>query len=268
MGITLGGVAMLCGLAYWWERQLPGRLDAAIHAGDTAACLHYSKQLAALRWLGQRAPTEQALCRRRAAEQAWDEGRTIDALLLQEQLVNSKVGDISQQRQDQARLKVWRDQLRNEALNAFRDGDLSGALTLLKPLERNIKAAGSRLSTSLQETWSRNKLDYERLEEMVTSKRWWEALAVLNRLDHPWWQRKAKPLRQTIERAIEALKDLDEHHNHGDLPKHSVPSAELDSAVQKRLAEGMDPWKAFVTGCRDLGGRVFEEGPESLCRRH
>ena len=41
----------------------------------------------------------------------------------------------------------------------------------------------------------------------------------------------------------------------------------LDAAVRRRIREGMEPWKAFETGCADVGGRVEEEGPESLCRR-
>ena len=66
---------------------------------------------------------------------------------------------------------------------------------------------------------------------------------------------------------IDQRKDLDEHHNHGELPAHTVPNSALDAAVQRRIREGMEPWKAFETGCADVGGRVEEEGPESLCRR-
>ena len=40
----------------------------------------------------------------------------------------------------------------------------------------------------------------------------------------------------------------------------------LNTAVNQRLSEGMDPWSAFVTGCSDLGGTLVEEGPESLCK--
>lgn len=267
LGITLGGVALLCGLAYWWERQLPLRLANAIRDGDTLACLHYSEQLAALRWLGQQAPEEQALCRRQAAQQAWNDGRHADALAFQEQLVNSGVGDRSDQQRDQTQLKRWREHLRTQALDAFRDGNLNTALALLKPVERGTHNSGSRLSDSLQETWNRNQLDHQRLADLVKSKRWWEALAVLNRMDHPWWQSKARPLRQTVEQAIDQLKDLEEHHNHGELPAHTVPNSALDRAVQRRIQQGMDPWKAFETGCADVGGKVEEEGPESLCRR-
>lgn len=267
LGLTLGSVTMLCALAYWWERQLPGRLAVAIRDGDHVACLHYSQQLAALRWLGQKAPKEQALCRRRAAQDAWRSQRRADALQLQEQLVNSGVGTPLEQRSDLEQLQAWRNELRSEALETFRAGNLVAALALLKPIESSISPAGSRLSDSLNETWNRNQLDHQRLAELVKGKRWWEALAVMNRLDHPWWQRRAQPLRRTVETAIDALKDQEEHHNHGELPSHTVPSAELNKAVQRRIREGMESWQAFETGCADVGGRVVEEGPESLCRR-
>jgi hypothetical protein len=46
-----------------------------------------------------------------------------------------------------------------------------------------------------------------------------------------------------------------------------VPGAQLEAAVQKHLARGLDEWQAFEKGCRELGGRVVEAGPESACRR-
>jgi len=267
LGLTLGGVALLCGLAYWWERQLPERLAAAVREGDHAACLHYSEQLAALRWLGQQVPKEQATCRRQAAFEAWQNKRHSEALRLQEQLVNAGIGSTEEQRADLRRLKRWRDVLQRQALNLFKEGNIEAALLMLEPFDSSLSPRGERLSDSLRETWNRNQLDHQRLAELVKQKRWWEALAVLNRLDHPWWQNKAKGLRATIESAIDALKDSEEHHNHGALPAHTVPQAELDRAVQERIAAGMEPWQAFLSGCEDVGGRVEEEGPESLCRR-
>ena len=267
LGLTLGSVTLLCATAYWWERQLPGRLATAIDDADYVACLHYSRQLAALRWLGQQAPEEQALCRRRGAQEAWEDQRTADALQLQEKLVNSGVGTPLERRRDLAQLQSWRSQLRNQALETFRSGDIAKALELLKPVESSLSPAGSRLSDSLNETWKRNQLDHQRLAELVKTKRWWEALAVMNRLDHPWWQQRSLGLRRTVETAIDALKDQQEHQNHGDLPSHSVPNAQLNQAVQQRIAQGMEPWKAFETGCQDVGGHVVEEGPESLCKR-
>ena len=69
---TLALVLSLASGALWWERQLPGRLRQALDSGDWSRCLELTEQLAALRWLGEGAPQQQARCRRqRAAQQRW-----------------------------------------------------------------------------------------------------------------------------------------------------------------------------------------------------
>ena len=263
---TLGGVLFLCGYAYWWEQQLPGRLREAASQGDLEACLRYSEQLAALRWLDREAPSEQAVCRRRQAELAWKAGDSSQALNLQAQLVNSNVGSAEQKRNDRSRLLQWRQILRERALDQFRAGDLNQALTTLKPLEQKGQRLGTQLSDSLRETWNRNKVDHDRLKDKVQRQQWWEALSVLNQLDHPWWQTHALPLRRQVEEAIQNLRDRQEHHSHGALPAHTFDPERLNAAVEERLSSGMDPWSAFVAGCADLGGVLVEEGPESLCK--
>ena len=263
---TLGGVLFLCGYAYWWEQQLPGRLREAASQGDLEACLRYSEQLAALRWLDREAPSEQAVCRRRQAELAWKAGDSSQALNLQAQLVNSNVGSAEQKRNDRSRLLQWRQTLRERALDQFRAGDLNQALTTLKPLEQKGQRLGTQLSDSLRETWNRNKVDHDRLKDKVQRQQGWEALSVLNQLDHPWWQTHALPLRRQVEEAIQNLRDRQEHHSHGALPAHTFDPERLNAAVEERLSSGMDPWSAFVAGCADLGGVLVEEGPESLCK--
>ncbi len=263
---TLGGVAALCGAAYLWEQQLPKRLEDAAAAGDLKACLRYGEQLAALRWLGQDAPLEQAFCRRQQAQLTWEAGHTARALELQTLLVNSAVGTQAERLRDRQRLQEWRTAVREKALTLFRAGDLDAALATLSPLETRGQRTGSQLSDSLKETWNRNRIDHERLKERVQRQQWWEALSVLNQLDHPWWQRHSLPIRRQIETAIKDLRDRQSHTSHGDLPDHTVNTERLNTAVNQRLSEGMDPWSAFVTGCSDLGGTLVEEGPESLCK--
>ena len=82
LGLTLGLVACGIGATYWWEQQLPQKLEQAARSGDLEACLRYSEQLEALRWLGGQAPTEQGSCRRRKAAQLWQQERWGDALQL------------------------------------------------------------------------------------------------------------------------------------------------------------------------------------------
>jgi len=89
----------------------------------------------------------------------------------------------------------------------------------------------------------------------------------LHRIDHPWWQRRAQALNAKVEEGLKELKGKErEHDGHGDLPQ-SVPTAQLDAEVGRRIAAGMDEWKAFQAGCQALGGRVVEAGPETACQR-
>ena len=87
----------------------------------------------------------------------------------------------------------------------FRRGDLDGALSLLKPMQRRSDGKARQLSDSLREIWNRNQLERKRLDALVNQERWWEALDSLNRLDHPWWQAKAGEQRERIEAAIDVL---------------------------------------------------------------
>ena len=263
---VVGTLTLVLGVAVgalWWERQLPGRLRQAIRNEDWSHCLEVSEQLAALRWLGEGAPQEQAHCRRQRAVQLWNNGDQASALVLQRQLVQSRQADTK----DLEKLQAWRRELRELAMQRFRAGELEAAVTLLEPLDRAPSSSSNRFSDSLRETWNRNRLEAERLDQLVQQERWWEALDSHNRLDHPWWQAQTQPQRRTVEQAIARIGDSQEHHQHGDARSDVVSGAELDRAVQQQLHLGLEPWQAFEAGCRALGGQVEEDGPESFCRR-
>ena len=265
---TLGSVGCIAAGAYWWEKQLPGKLHDAAQRGDLEACLRYGEQLAALRWLGQSAPEEQALCRRQQAAILWDRGEHDAALKLQRQLIQSGLGDASRREQDKDTLMAWQTELREQALTLFREGELEASIALLVPLESNNQPGGSVLSDTLRETWNRNRVHFERLQGLVDEQRWWEALDSLNRLDHPWWQNRSEPNRRTVETAIRQLRDTEEHQPHGSTDPNVISGEELETSVQTHLQDGVDPWTAFQSGCADLGGQVIEDGPESFCRRN
>jgi hypothetical protein len=263
LGLTLGLVATGVGAAYWWERQLPGRLEQAAAQGDLEACLRYSEQLQALRWLGDRSPAEQGECRRRRAAQLWEQQRWREALILQLQLVNSTEGQPTDQRQFEA----WQESLRQQAMERFQAGQLEESLTLLAPMGEDHRSDGSALGDQLRQVWDRNRLAFERARRLKEQARWWEALEALNRMDHPWWRQRAEPLRGEVQTGIAGLsRDERQHDSHGALP-HSVPVADLDREVRQRIDQGMDEWSAFKAGCAALGGRVVEEGPDSACQR-
>ena len=264
---TIGVVLTIATGAFWWEKQLPGRLKHAAEANDLEACLRYSEQLAALQWLGQTTPEEQAICRRRQGQRFWERGDTANALRIQRQLVLSGRGTPTQRQADRDTLAIWQHQLRERALELFRDGELNAAIALLAPMEGQPSGLGGRLSDTLRETWNRNRVDYERTEELIQEARWWEALDSLNRLDHPWWQNHAAKQQRTVLEAIERLRETQDHHQHGSSKPDVIGGALLDGEVQRLLLDGLSPWEAFQTACNSLGGSIEEDGPESFCQR-
>ena len=261
---TLGLVLAIATGAYWWEQQLPKRLQSALAANDYEACIRTSEQLASLRWLGEGTPEEQALCRQKHAEHLWEQGDSIAALTLQQQLVASGHGDLALHRKT---LERWRQALMDQAIALFREGDLQQALALLDPLKGSARSSISQLSATLMEIWNRNQLEQRRLVQLVEQERWWEALDSLNKLDHPWWQQRASATRQEVESAIQALDEAQQHQQHPAVHADVISGDRLDAAVEDQLLQGLDPWTAFSMGCSDLGGRVEEDGPESFCRR-
>lgn len=263
LGITLGLVAASLGATYWWEHQLPFKLGQAAAQGNLDACLSYSGQLEALRWLGDGAPREQGQCRRLKASQLWQQGQWLQALRIQVQLVNSAAGSAADQRQ----FESWQTDLQTRALDRFQRGDLAGALRLLAVVGADHNSEGSATGDNFKEIWARNQQQLQRAKKLVNEGRWWEALDGLNRLDHPWFKGQAQPLQAQVQAGLNKLAAHDrEHDGHGSIP-HTVPADQLDAQVQARLAKGLDEWSAFKAACRDLGGRVVEAGPESACQR-
>jgi tetratricopeptide (TPR) repeat protein len=264
LAITLGLVTAGVGTAWWWEAQLPGRLERAAATGRYDDCLRYSEQLAALRWMTGRAPREQGRCRRAKAASLWAQERFEPALKLQLQLVNSAAGTAA----DRVRLTAWQEDLKSRSLARFEAGDLEGALALLRPMGEHARPDGTALGDNLREYWGRNRLQQERARKLVAEKRWWEALDALNRIDHPWWKSASSGLRQQVTAAIEGLRSQEqEHHSHGSTPADSVPIPALDAAIRRHVASGLDEWTAFTRACGELGGKVVEAGPETSCRR-
>lgn len=261
--LTLGPV--LAGLAavYWWERQLPNQLRQAASDGRLEDCLRYGDQLSALSWLPGRSAPEQGRCRRERAQQLWQGRRWGEALRLQEQLVGSNAATPA----DRTQLQSWREQLHGNALGRFAAGDLAGALQALQPLGEDRRGDGRGIGDEMRAIWERNRQQLERADRLIGQARWWEALDALNRLDHPWWQARSADRRQRVSDGLARLRREDRQRDgHGTLP-HSVPAADLDAQVQRRIAAGMDEWQAFQEACRQLGGRVVEAGPESACQR-
>ncbi|MEB3199159.1 MAG: hypothetical protein VKK62_01370 [Synechococcaceae cyanobacterium] len=263
LALTLGGVLAALAGAYWWERQLPLRLQEAERRGDLEGCLRYSEQLAALSWLPGQTPVEMGRCRRQRALQLWNAGQRAEALALQKQLLDSPAGGEA----DRRRLKAWEGGLRQEAMQRFQSGDLKGALAVLTVMGEDGRPDGTALGDDFRQIWERNRVLLDRADRLSRQARWWEALDALNRIDHPWWRSRSLAARNRVQKGIEKLRGAERDHDaHGSLP-HTVPVKTLDAAVQRRIASGMDEWKAFQEACRELGGRIVESGPDSSCQK-
>lgn len=263
LALTLGTVAAGLFGVYWWERQLPAKIAEAAAKGRLDQCLRYGEQLGALSWIPGRAPSQQGRCLREKAAQLWRQNRWQEALRLQRRLLSAPTAD----RSDQLRLADWQGELQRTALERFEQGDLAEALRRLEPLGEAQRADGQGIGDQLRLNWQRNRLELERAERLVRQARWWEALDSLNRLDHPWWQRRAAPLRARVDRKLAALgREHQDHDGHGAVP-HSVPVDDLDARVRKRIAAGQSEWQAFEAACREMGGRVVEAGPDTACER-
>ena len=263
--LTLGLVATGVGSAYWWEKQLPRQLERAANQGRLDDCLRFGEQLAALRWLGGKAPQEQSRCRRLKAQELWRQGTWAEALKLQLQLVNSG----SSTPADQQQLLNWQQQLETRALTLYRQGNLEQALQTLGTLNAAHNANGTALGDQLREDWNRQRFLKERAAQLIPQKRWWEALDALNRIEHPWWKQNTKELHRQVELGIEALRSEHEaeHNSHGSDLQSNVPAERLNALISEKVAAGADDWQAFSSACRELGGRVVEAGPETACRR-
>jgi hypothetical protein len=262
LALTLGPVVLLVGGVYWWERQLPSRIQQAAEAGRLEDCLRYGDQLAALSWLPGGVPQEQGRCRRQRAQQLWQAERWGDALQMQRQLVQSAAAGPD----DRRRLRQWQQSLQEQAISRFRGGDLQGALRRLEPIAA-VSAGGGSLADELRENWERNRLQLQRAERLSHQARWWEALDALNRIDHPWWRTHSAPVRARVQKGVDSLAaQHKEHDGHGALP-NSVDGSRLDALVRRRIAAGIDEWQAFEQSCRELGGKVVEAGPDTACQR-
>jgi hypothetical protein len=262
LALTLGSLLACVAGVYWWERQLPQRIQAAASRGRLEDCLRYGEQLAALSWLPGGVALEQGHCRRQLALRQWQRQRWSEALRLQRQLVRSR----SVRPGDEQRLNQWRQNLEDQAVAQFREGNLEAALQRLASLAEAGEPSG-RLGEEFRQIWQRNRLQLERAERLSRQARWWEALDALNDIDHPWWRRRGMALQAEVIRGISSLRGAErEHDAHGALP-HTVNSAALDQRVQRHLASGLEDGKAFDLACRELGGRVIEAGPDSACQR-
>ncbi len=257
----VGAVVLALG---WWQSQLPARLQQAVDNDQLDTCLRLGEQLAALRQLNSDEQAIVAGCLREQASRNWQNDRRRLALDQQRQLVLRSGNPAAEER----RLQQWRQQIKREAMETYQRGEARQAMDLLSSSGETRFTDGQQLHASFEDHWATNRYAYSQAASAAASEDWWEALDQLNRLNHPWWQRKALSLQADVRRQAAAMgrsnQPKDSHRDSGDQP---ISDAELDAAVQRHLSLGLSDWQAFELGCSELGGQVMEQGPESSCQR-
>jgi hypothetical protein len=245
-----------------WKTQLIRQLRTASADQQLDRCLKLERQLQGLEWVPSPPEVNAGRCRREAAERLWEARKLELALRLQQELVSSSSvidADVQQ-------LRRWRGQLQRSALSTFEQGDLAGALALLRLSDTTGRDPGiAAMKGQLQQIWAKNKAQLERAQAMAAKQRWWESLSALNSLNHPYWRDRGLPLRKTVEAGL-AKAEKKRVETHGPLP-YAISRKTLDDQVQRRMEAGVPEWQAFGEACRALGGRVVDSGPEATCEQ-
>ena len=251
-------------VVYGWQHQLTHRLQRSVTDEDHAMCVVSGEQLVRLRPLELAEASQLAHCRRVLASDYWVAGEHQKALDLLERLVDSPQMVTA----DQLQLSQWVRERRDQAVEHYRRGELSTAVALLQDLSDGQEPQRDTLIESLQIRWSLNQQLHEQAERLRDEERWWEAFDAINQLDHPWWRAHAKPLQDEIRTATQALSGQGvDRDGHKGRTSHNVPLDELDRRVRLHLTRNMGHWHAYVQACYELGGRIVDYGPESVCRR-
>ncbi len=262
MGIPTLAFALGMSLLWAWKQQLTRQLRAASADQQLERCLQLERRLQALEWVPSPPATDSGRCRREAAQRLWGAKKPDLALRLQQELVGSRAATSD----DIEQLRLWKADLQKSALRAFDAGQLEQALALLRLSDRSGRDPGvAAMSEQLRQIWGTNQANLERARAMAAKNKWWQSLAALNAIHHPFWREQSQPLRKQVEQNL-AKAEKERVDSHGPLP-YGIPRDKLNALVQRQVEAGMPDWQAFRQSCRALGGRVVDKGPEALCER-
>jgi hypothetical protein len=245
-----------------WKQHLTRQLRSASADLRLEQCLQLERRLQPLEWVPSPPSFSEdaGRCRREAAQRLWGQKRPDLALRLQQELVGSRAATSD----DLERLRKWKADVQRSALKAFDQGGLERSLTLLRLSDTSGKDPGvAAMSTQLRQIWGSNQASLTRAQAMVAQGKWWDALAALNTIQHPYWRTQSQPLRKRVEQQVAKLEQR-RIETHGPLP-YAIPKSKLDALVRRQIEAGMPDWQAFRQSCRALGGRVVEKGPEATC---
>lgn len=260
VGIPTLAFALGMTVLWGWKQQLTRQLRAASADQRLEPCLQLERRLQLLEWVPSPPSADSGRCRREAAEALWGAGKRDLALRLQQEIVRSKAATSD----DLERLQGWKAEVQRAALKAFDAGELERALALLRESDSSGGDPGvAAMTAQLRQIWEKNRADLARAKAMAARRKWWEALAALNDLQHPYWRQQGLSLRARVEKNLSKVEKA-RVDTHGPLP-FAISREKLDALVRRRLAAGVPEWQAFGEACRALGGRVVDGGPEASC---
>ena len=264
MAVAATVVLVVKAVVHGWQHQLTQRLQRSVAEEDHAVCVRSGEQLTHLRPLRLAEAKQLAHCRRILASDYWVTGEYQKALNLLERLVDSTQMVTA----DEVQLSDWVRQRKDQAIEHYRQGELSTAVALLLELSDRQEPQRDLLIESLQIRWNLNKQLHEQATRFRGEERWWDALDAINQLDHPWWRAHAKPLQEEIVTATQALTGQGlGRDGHNGRVRHNVSLPDLDRRVRLHRTRSGNDWQAYVQACHELGGEVVNYGPESVCRR-
>jgi len=247
-----------------WKQHLTRQLRTASADLRLERCLQLERQLQPLEWVPSppSASEDAGRCRREAAQRLWSQKRIDLALRLQAELVGSRAVTSA----DLERLRKWKAEVQRSALKAFDQGSLERALSQLRLSDTSGRDPGvAAMAEQLRQIWGSNQASLARAEAMAAKNKWWESLAALNAIQHPYWRTRSQPLRKRVEQQVARLEQR-RVDTHGPLP-YAIPKDKLDALVRRQMEAGVPDWQAFRQSCRALGGRVVEKGPEATCEQ-
>jgi hypothetical protein len=247
-----------------WKQHLSRQLRTASADLRLERCLQLERRLQPLEWVpSPPSDAEDAgRCRREAAQRLWGQNKRDLALRLQQELVGSRAATS----EDLQRLRKWKAEVQRSALKAFDQGRLERSLSLLRLSDTSGRDPGvAAMSSQLRQIWGSNQASLTRAQAMAAQGKWWDALAALNAIQHPYWRTQSQLLRKRVEQQVAKLEQR-RVETHGPLP-YAIPKSKLDALVRRQIEAGVPDWQAFRQSCRALGGRVVEKGPEATCEQ-
>ena len=92
------------------------------------------------------------------------------------------------------------------ATNHYRSGNLQAAIATAKTIPQSSPNYDLTQATIKQWNWDRNRSNYQAAKNALAAGKWNQAIATAKQIDHPDWQKQAKPIIQQAQAKISSSK--------------------------------------------------------------